>query len=529
MNEKAALQTIAKDTSDFLELRNHGNIYVDKTAFFHRLITNLEAKRFFIARPRRFGKSLMISTLKALFEGRRELFDGLAISRTDWKWEKYPVLYLDLSLAATDSAERFEKNFIALLRDAFVATDIEYNDANTPEINFGQAIDILDNKNKGNGMVILIDEYDDPVAQLLHKPDEADKVRNLLAAFYKQMKPRTGKIRFLMITGVSKFTKMSVFSSLSNLVDLSLEDDYATMLGYTEDELDTYFTKHMRAHAEKMGLSYADYRAELKRWFNGYRFGKESTETVYNPVSLGGNLSDQKRFFSNCWSSTGKASMLMNFLKREEFIGVDMDKVTDVDERDFDVTDIRALRSVPMLFQTGYLTIADYEPFSQTFTLRVPNVEVRQDLAALTVAVATGQDISWVTSLGKKLLRTRWDEFFDGLRSLYAALPYGPKEKNVHEFSYERVLLTLLWSQAIQCRVEDRQADGQADIVAVHPCGVFIFELKVGESVDVALEQVRAKHYDAPYRAKNLPTWHVGISFDRKTRLLLDAKACQAE
>ena len=377
-------------------------------------------------------------------------------------------------------------------------------------------------------MVVLIDEYDDPVAQLLHKPDDAEKVRGYLADFYRQMKDRTGKIRFLMITGVSKFTKMSVFSALSNLVDLSFEDDYATMLGYTDDELNTYFSEHMRAHAKRMGLSDADYRAELKRWFNGYRFGKYNAETVYNPVSVGCNLSDMEPAFKTCWSATGKASMLMNFLKREEFLGVDMENVQNVLERDFDVTDIRALRTVPMLFQTGYLTIKDYNPFTRSYTLGVPDEEVRQDYATLTAAVMAKRDTSWVSSLGIQLLNTCWDEFFQGLKSLYAALPYGPKEQSVHEFSYERVLMTLLWTQAIQCTTEDRQANGQADIVATHPCGVFIFELKVSESADAALEQVRKKGYDAPYRAKNLPIWLVGLNFDRETRQLVDFKAEKA-
>ena len=526
--EPIKLQPIAQDTGDFPELRQKKCVYVDKTAFFHNLITRLDASRFFIARPRRFGKSLMISTLKAIFEGRRELFDGLAISRTDWKWEKYPVLYFNLGFAASSISEEFRKNFIYTVRKGITEAGQSYNDKETPAANFGMTIDSLHTASNGKGVAILIDEYDDPVAQLLDKPDEAEKVRGYLADFYRQMKDRTGKIRFLMITGVSKFTKMSVFSALSNLIDLSFDDSCATMLGYTEDELDTYFGEHLRAHAKKMGLSDADYRAELKRWFNGYRFGQESEETVYNPVSIGVNLSRQKRNFANCWSSTGKASMLMNYLKREEFLSVDMDKVRNVRERDFDVTDIRALKTVPMLFQTGYLTIQDYNPLKQTYTLHVPDLEVRQDLATLTAAVVAKKDTGWVSSLCDKMLDENWDEFFHGLKSLYAALPYGPKEQSVQEFSHERVLWTLLCSQAVQCKVEDRQANGQADILATHPCGVFIFELKVGESADAALKQVRKKGYDAPYRAKNLPVWLVGLNFDRETRQLVDSKAEKA-
>ena len=519
------LQPIAIDSSSFPELRRKNCVYVDKTAYFHRLITRLDANRFFIARPRRFGKSLMISTLKALFQGKRELFENLAISKTDWKWEEYPVMHFNMGFAASSTAGEFKGNFRDTVSAAINAAGGSYDSEKSAASNFGAAIDALSALNKDKGVVILIDEYDDPVAQLLDNCDEAENVRGYLADFYRQMKDRTDKIRFLMITGVSKFTKMSVFSALSNLVDLSFEDECATMLGYTEAELDEFFGGHMQAHAAKMGLSQADYRNELKRWFNGYRFGRYSDETVYNPVSIGVNLSSREPAFRSCWSSTGKASMLMNYMKREDFLGVDMDCVQNVQEQDFDVSDIRALRSVPMLFQTGYLTIKDYDPYSRTFTLGVPDTEVRQDLATLAGSVMANRDSSWISSLGIQLLKGMWEPFFAGLRSLYAALPYGSLEGSVHEFSFERVLLTLLWAQAIQCRTEDRQANGQADIVATHACGIYIFELKVDESAEAALAQVKAKHYDAPYRASKLPIWLIGLNFDRKTRQLSDAKA----
>ena len=523
------LQPIAIDTNSFPELRKKQCVYVDKTAYFHRLITRLDASRFFLARPRRFGKSMMISTLQAIFEGRRELFDGLDISRTDWKWEKYPVLYFNMGFVASNALDRFVQKFPCYIKGVMEEAGIAYDDKQPPDMNFGIAIDKLSKSSDGKGVVILIDEYDDPVAQLIAKTDEAEKAREYLADFYRQMKDRAERIRFLMITGVSKFTKMSVFSALSNLVDLSFMDEYATMLGYTEEELDRFFGEHMHAHAQRMELSDEAYRAELKRWFNGYRFGRECKETVYNPVSIGVNLSLRESAFNSCWSSTGKASMLMNFLKRQEFLGIDMDKIQNVRERDFDVTEIRALRTVPMLFQTGYLTIKDYNPLRQSYTLGVPDVEVRQDLATLTTSVIANQDSTWVSELSDKMLDADWDAFFVGLKSLYASMPYGPTEGSVQEYSFERVLLTLLWSQAIQCRTEDRQANGQADIVAEHPCGIYIFELKVNESVEIALEQVRRKGYDVPYRAKGVPVWLVGLSFDRQTRQLLDARAEKAD
>ena len=520
------LQPILTDSSDFPEMRRKGCVYVDKTAYLHKLLLGPDS-RFFLARPRRFGKSLMISTLKAIFEGRRELFDGLAISKTDWAWEKYPVLYFNFGFAASSTLEGFMKHFPSSIRMSLENAGAEYNKEDSPAGNFGCAIDRMSAVNGGKGVAILIDEYDDPVAQLLDKPDEAEKVRSELSDFYRQMKDRTGSIRFLMITGVSKFTKMSVFSALSNLSDLSLEDDCATMLGYTDNELDTYFNGHLHAHAELMGLSYNDYRAELKRWFNGYRFGISSSTTVYNPVSIGVNLARPKNFFKPCWSQTGKAVMLMKYFKREDFLAVDMDGVKNVSEQDFDVTDIRVLKPVPMLYQTGYLTIGNFNPLTGMFTLRVPDEEVRRDLAALMSSVSAGQDTSWVTTLGGKLLTAQWDEFFTGLKSLYAALPYGSLEGSVQEHSFERNLVVLLWAQGIRCTTEDRQSNGQADIVATHPCGIYIFELKVNESAEAALDQVKKKGYDAPYRGRNLPIWLIGLNFDRQTRHLLEAKAVQ--
>ncbi|MBR4899907.1 MAG: AAA family ATPase [Victivallales bacterium] len=284
------LQPILTDSSDFPELRKKGCVYVDKTAYFHDLITRQETQRFFLSRPRRFGKSLMISTLEAIFQGRKELFDGLAISKTDWTWEKYPVIHFNFINAAASTVEEFRQLFLLEVKKGISEAGGTFDAQYSATGNFVVAIDELCAKNDGNGVVILIDEYDAPVARLLDKPDDAELVRGLLTDFYNQMKDRTGRIRFLMITGVSKFTKMSVFSALSNLTDISMKDAYATMLGYTEAELDRYFDDHIRAHAKMMKKPYDEYRAELKVWFNGYRFGKGDVETVYNPVSIGVNL-----------------------------------------------------------------------------------------------------------------------------------------------------------------------------------------------------------------------------------------------
>ena len=262
------MQIISVDSNDFGEIRREGYVYVDKTAWFHRLATAEGRKMFFLARPRRFGKSLMISTLEAMFQGKRELFEGLAIMNTDWDWKKkYPVIHINMGMCAAEDYDTFAQGLPVCMKSALAGAGVKYDDKLPPYINFGLAIDKL--AAKGTPPVILIDEYDDPVAKALKNVEVAERVRSSLAPIYGQMKDRSGKIRFLMITGVSKFTKLSIFSTLSSLVDISFEDAYASMLGYTEDELDRYFSEHMEAHRKVMGLSAKAYRAESRstlRW-----------------------------------------------------------------------------------------------------------------------------------------------------------------------------------------------------------------------------------------------------------------------
>ena len=229
------MKPIPEDTGSFLSIRNDGQLYVDKTAYLHRMIT-ASRKCYFLARPRRFGKSLMITTLKEIFNGRKDLFEDLAIAKTDYDWRKHPVMHFDFGFCATAvSYEEFASNFRARVKAVLAEVGCGYDATLGPSENFGAAIDDLAAKAmKGEGElpVILVDEYDDPVAKVLDKIEFAEKVREVIASFFGQLKGRTEKFRFLMITGVSKFTKMSIFSTLSNLIDLSFEDEYSTMLGY---------------------------------------------------------------------------------------------------------------------------------------------------------------------------------------------------------------------------------------------------------------------------------------------------------
>ncbi|MBR3085012.1 MAG: AAA family ATPase [Kiritimatiellae bacterium] len=534
-NTGQPLAKINDVSDDFAELRKNDAIYVDKTDFVHKLVSDRNSNIVFVSRPRRFGKSLTVSLLKNLFAGRRELFRGLAIEKTDWKWLKHPVIHFDFNGMTVETPEKFGMEMANHVHDRLARAGFTCDTTRSAAENFAQAIETLAEKSRrdakerpreiAKGVVILIDEYDAPVGHALADVEKAEKIRDRMSSLYAQMKSRTGDIRFLFMTGVSKFTKLSVFSALNNIKDVSLLDPYATMFGYTEEELGRYFEPHMRVHAAKMGLSYEDYRTEMKLWYNGFRFARNVETTVYNPISVAYTLKNMEPHFTATWATTGRPSMLMNFLKREDMLKINPEAVEDVDAAEFDVAELNNLSAIALLFQSGYLTIRDYEPLTESYTLGVPDEEVRRDLCTLMAGVAARQSNAWAASLGKKLLNAKWPKFFEGLQSLYAAMAYGSTEGSVHENSYGRCLSFLLAGCGFRFRMEDVQASGRADIVADHPALTCIFELKVGEPVDVAFRQLREKGYADPYRASGKPIWLIGLSFDRETRKLVDCAA----
>ena len=518
------MQTISKNNCDFPTLRQSGCLYVDKTAWLHRMATDRGAYFYFLARPRRFGKSLMISTLKAMFQGKRDLFEGLAIMNTDWDWSKtWPVIHLNMGMCAAADYETFAQNLPLCMEEGLKGAGVRYDKALTPSGNFGRAIDKL--AGKGKPPVILIDEYDDPVACALKNPDVAERIRDALAPVYKQMKDRSGKIRFLMITGVSKFTKLSIFSALSSLVDISFEDAYASMLGYTEDELDRYFSEHMEAHRKVLGMTAKAYRDEIKRLYNGYRFWLGKGENVYNPVSINLTMANQKDEFELYWAETGKASFLMNMIRRGDVLAVDPEKLEDVSKAQLDFSDLHRFPVAGMLYQTGYLTILDYNKATKRFTLGIPDDEVREDFSSLMSGLVADKDTIWASDIGGHLQSARWPEFFEGLKALYAGAVYGSTEGKTHELSYARCLKFLLLGQGFRVMQEVAHAGGRTDIVAAHPCGTYIFELKVDKPPKVAMSQIQRKKYAAPYRVAGKPVRAIGLSFNGKTRQFKGGRA----
>ena len=530
---KPSKKTIETETYDFPTMRQRNRIYVDKTGDFHRLITG-EVSLLFVARPRRFGKSLMISTLDCIFRGRKELFEDLAIAQTDYDWLVHPVLRFDFSGVSTVSSDEFQRDFRLAVARALERAGVSMNPEETPGGNFGRAIQELAEKS-GRGVVVLVDEYDAPIGHALDDLELAEEIRRQMAAFYIHLKVNVDKIRFLMMTGVSKFSQVSVFSALNNITDLTLDARAATLLGYTEAELEAYFHDAMAAHAEVMGLDYETYRAQLRFWYNGYHFAPERLTpecAVYNPFAISRTLLNRSQYFKATWSSTGRPSMLMNFLSREQLVKQDYENLTGVQEDLMAATNLQSLSGTALLFQSGYLTIKGYHRGS--YTLGIPDEEVRRDLLALvaqTIANRPASDM-WFSETLRALWSRDFETFFDHLQVLYADLPYGPHEKaRVNEASYLRLLYTLLRSRfsTLQVCYEKQQAAARPDLVFVDEDSVFIFELKVNrdgkQTAERALEQIEAKDYARALRSHNLPIYGLGLVFDPETHQLIDGAA----
>ena len=356
---------IAQSVYDFRIMREKGYRYVDKTDLLYPLVTRDGDAFYFISRPRRFGKSLMLSTLENIFRGRRDLFKGLAIDKLDYDWAEYPILHFNFATMEIETLEAFKAGFVARVQEVFEAANAVYNPALAPNDNFSRAIKALA-REWGKPVVVLIDEYDAPVGAALNDPAKATAIRATLSTFYGEIKNNISNIRFMMMTGVTRFTQLSVFSALNNLNDLTMDSRYATLLGYTEEELESNFDEDMREHAQVMGLPYEEYRAELRRWYNGYRFSPDCETRVYNPVAIAKTLGPKRKTFAPTWAKTGRPSVLINYLTMGDIDGRDYENVRGVSESALDVCNLKAIQPVSMFYQSGYLTIKDFK--SSLFT-----------------------------------------------------------------------------------------------------------------------------------------------------------------
>ena len=509
---------------DFKKLREGDYIYVDKTKYLHRLVTDPEGGLYFVSRPRRFGKSLMISTLKYLFQGRRDLFKGTYIdTQTDYDWKKYPVIHLDFAAIDVTTRELFDERFSASVIDSLQESGFEHcSDTASPTTNLVRAIRAL--SGSGRGVVVLVDEYDAPIDHALAHPEMVEYVRSRLAPFYATLKTMSDNIRFMMMTGVAKFTKLSVFSSMNNTADITTDPDYAALLGYTEEELETNFSEHMHRCADTMGMPYEAYRAELKRRFNGYRFTMAETK-VYNPISIAYTLTSNGLTFDAPWTKTGRPTMLATFLKTHDVMSLDFEKgipaTLDSLEPSSELTNLTA-KSI--LYQTGYLTIVDVSQTSERITLGFPDEEVRRDMYRFLTDIRA-QNSTWCQEALDNLSAGALEPFLEALPSLYAGLPAHSKDGKLPESHYQGILKVVMEAGGFKVICEQIQSSlKRSDLVVETPEYCYIFELKSDGKTTAtdAVQQIIDCKYDAPHRGKGKPVFAVGLVFDPTEHTLSD-------
>ena len=499
---------------NFERLRNDNCVYVDKTELIYRL-ANTDTT-YFLSRPRRFGKSMLVSTLDAYFSGKKELFKGLMMEQLEKDWIVYPVLHIDFSKTKYTSIQDLQEQLNILL----LQWENIYG-ANSAEISFStrfsgiiqRAYEYTDKQ-----IVVLIDEYDAPLLDSNHQPELQNELRNELRKFFSPLKAQGQYLRFLFLTGISKFSQMSIFSELNNLQNISMRDDYSAICGITENELRTQLKEDIKTMAEANDESYDEACVHLKQQYDGYHFSKKS-EDIYNPFSLF-NAFAQKSY-ANFWFSTGTPTFLIDILQQSNFDIRELDGVSATAEQ-FDTPTNAITDPLPVLYQSGYLTIKDYDPEFQLYTLAYPNKEVRkgfiESLMPAYVHLPARENTFYVVSFIKDLQVGNLDQCMERIKSFFASIPNDMNNKEEKHYQTIFYLLFRLMGQYVDAEV--KSAIGRADVVVKMPDAIYVFEFKVDSTPEEALEQINSKKYAIPYQVDHRKVIKVGVNFDSATRTI---------
>ena len=519
------MQKIDPTTSSFESLIMDKCVYVDKTQYLYNLIT-WGARYNFLSRPRRFGKSLTVSTLKAIFQGKKELFKDLYIGSTGYEFKEYPVVHIDFSDLVVTKAGAFNESLLTVLNR--IADDYKVALKGTAEVKHLFKDLIIGLYHQYGKVVVLVDEYDKPLSDNIKNKDEIEEIRGVLREFFEVLKASYDYIRFVFITGVTKYSKVSIFSSMNNLFDLSLVEDYATMLGYTEEELLHYFAEGIDEGCKNLGLPRTEYIAKIKFWYDGYRFAPGS-ETVYNPVSIGYFFDEKGKRFSNYWAKTGGSELLYNVAKRVKFnVETDIEQDFNLDTiQSYDIVDLASTNVSKhnynsLLFQAGYLTIKDESDDDNVVSLGFPNEEISRSFATILLPLYLGENTEADGAiLLRDLRRGEVNAFFDKMKAIFASVPYNIIGK--YEYSFQTGFYCILKAMGAKIEAEVSTNKGRIDATLETENHIYIFEVKVDQSATVAIEQIKAKGYAERYNApqyKGRILHLMGVSFSEKHRNL---------
>ena len=513
------MEKSATDIYTFSRLREEGFTYVDKTEELYAMASGEVGSQFFMARPRRFGKSLAVSTLKCLFEGRRELFSGLKIE-PKWDWSKtWPVLHLDMGSAQTVSVYQLHSRWRAVLANECRRNEIPYRDDENPATAFENVLNDLSAKSPDGRMVLLVDEYDKPLLGHLMKSDVTE-FRDALKAFYSVIKTLESKQRFTFITGVSKFSKVSIFSDLNNLKDYTMHPKTATLFGYTHEEVKKYFPGRIHELAEANGMTDAETFSKIVEWYDGYKF-EENAKLVINPVSLGLCFDNGK--FSDYWSSTAVPTFLIDILKKHP---LDFSSIS-ISDSTLNAYEPDNPQIVTLLYQTGYLTIKDFRQMgaSRRYWLKFPNLEIENSFLDYLAGVYVGQDkdvsFNYAFAAGEALYEHDVPKFMKALKSFFIDIPYDMTDRQ-NEQMWQTIVYVVLRSIGINVNGEVKTHDGRIDLVVDLPNDVYILEMKLDRPAAEAMEQIKGKDYAGKYALSGKRITLIGISFSAEKRTIVE-------
>ena len=519
----------------FESIRQDGYLYIDKTPLIYKMIT--EGKPYFLSRPRRFGKSLLVSTLAAVFEGRRELFEAfttesgieqpqLFIARSDWRWDKYPVIRFDFSAGDLQTIQQLDTLIDQTLKEyeRLYGITPEVSDANIRMVQLLRTA----HRQTGRRAVVLVDEYDNFILHALGDSEKVLMARSRFQNVFGPLKAEDDHLQFVFITGISKFSQMGIFSKLNNLQNISMVPAYDALCGISEEELTTQMRPDIERLGEANGLNYDEQLAELKHMYDGYHFSRKMTD-IYNPFSLVNVLQTQET--GNYWFDRGTSGALIHLLAQMPPVDVSDIEHNVYPSTMFDLPFDNFEDPLPILYQSGYLTIKTCERDEGEFfyTLGMPNQEVRRGFAECLYKHVAGKGSE--ASRGQffqAYVKFRRDNnltpFIEALQAFYAGLPYQWEHDNRNEHYYHALLYTLLTSFGADVTAEEPTAKGCADLTLRMSKGIYVMELKYDHTAQEALDQIDKKGYARKYLSDGRPVTKVGISFSSKDRNIIEWK-----
>ncbi len=514
MNEKRNLPI---GIQTFEEIRQKKCVYVDKTQFIEKLTS--VGKPYFLSRPRRFGKSLFLTTLKSYFEGRSDLFEGLAISKTEKEWKKYPVFHFDFNGQNYIDEKSLNQVISYRLGEYEKLYEIEKIE-DSISIRFKNLIKSAFEKT-GEQVVVLVDEYDKPLLQNIENKELEDNIRNILKGFYGNLKSEDAYIRFVFITGVTRFDKVSIFSDLNNLKDISMSEDFSAICGITQEEMEANFIPEIENMAEKNEITKEECLEKLKKNYDGYHFSENVKTDIYNPFSLLNAFSDMK--FSSYWFSTGTPTFLTLMIRNGDFDYNLLEDEIEVGSRSLENYRLTSTDPVPMLYQTGYITIKSYDKTFNSFILGLPNDEVRYGLYENLVPLYAGYTEKTnkieVLNFIREIQKGKVDDFMKRINNIFASAP-KPTNQKQYELNCQAFvwLIFKLMGEFIICEVQN--GEGRSDAVIWEKEKIYIFEFKMDGTAQEAIDQINSQNYPIPYKYDGRKIIKVGINYSSEKRQL---------